>query len=114
MIRVRSHRAEPECCPPASQDPGPKGCLAAALGVEELAGWHLQTQQEEEAPAGIPETEILCHQVQVGQARCSFPRLRPLPQSQPMQPMSRLRRLPSLPLFRLQRELHPRRRRPLR
>ena len=62
MIRVRSHRVVPECCPPASQDPGPKGCLAAALGLEELVGRHLQPQQEEEeAPAAIQETEILCH-----------------------------------------------------
>ena len=61
MIRVRSHRVEPECCPPASQDPGPKGCLAVALGVEELAARHLQTQQEEVVPAAIQEMEILCH-----------------------------------------------------
>ena len=114
MIRVRSHRVEPECWPPASQDPGRKGCLAAALGMEELAGSHLPIQQEEVVPAAIQATEILYHQVEVGQARCPFPRLRPLPQSQPMQPMSPLRRLPSLPLFRLQLELHPRRRRPLR
>jgi hypothetical protein len=114
MIHARSHRAEPECYPPASQDPGPKGCRAAALGLEELEGRYLQTQQEEEAPAAIQGIEILCHLVQVGQARCPSPRLRPPPQSQLMQPMSLLHRLPSLPLFRLRLELHPRRRRLLR
>jgi hypothetical protein len=32
-----------------------------APGLEELADCHLQTRQEEEAPAGIQEREILCH-----------------------------------------------------
>jgi hypothetical protein len=76
MIRVRSHRVEPECCLPALQNPGPKGCLAAALELEELAGWRLQIQ-EEEARAAIQEKEILRHLVQVGQARYPWPRLPP-------------------------------------
>jgi hypothetical protein len=36
------------------------GSLAAALGVEELEGWSLRTQ-EEEAPAAIQVTETLRH-----------------------------------------------------
>jgi hypothetical protein len=36
------------------------GSLAAALGVEELEGWSLRTQ-EEEGPAAILVTGILCH-----------------------------------------------------
>ena len=40
---------------------GRSGCLAAALGLEELQGRHLQPQQEEEAPAAIQETETLRH-----------------------------------------------------
>jgi hypothetical protein len=84
------------------------GSLAAALGVEELEGWSLRTQ--EEAPAAIQVTEILRHWVQVGQAGCLLPRLPPLPPSQPRQLMSPHLRPPSLRLFRLRRELHQRRR----
>ena len=109
MFRVRSHRVEPECCPPVSQDPGPKGSLAAALGAEELEGLSLRAQ-EEGAPAAIQVTEILRHWVQVGQAGYLLPRLPPLPPSQPRQLMSPHLRPPSLRLFRLRRELHQRRR----
>ena len=57
MIHVRSRRVEPQCCWPASQDPGPKCRLAAAPGLEELQGRRLQPQLGEEVPAAIQETE---------------------------------------------------------
>ena len=100
MIHVRSHRAEPQYCRPVSQGPGPKSCLAAALGLAELQDLRLRTGQGEEVPAANQETEPPRPLAQEGQGRYLLPRLPPPPQSHPTQPMLPLLRLPLLPLFR--------------
>ena len=110
MIHVRSRRAEPQCCRPVSQGPGPKCCLAASLELGELQGLRLRTQEGEEVPAANQETEPLRSLAQEGQERYQLRRLSLLRQSHLTQPTLPHLQLPLLPLFRSRQEPHQQRR----